>query len=442
MRPLILALLTGVLLWSNGEAYPSANTMGNVLLAYRWITEGSASIAGFAALPARYRDWETTQDLPTYNRFGPGASLALAPVVALGVAAGVPPEDVGTWTYLDKLVASFLIATASLAIFAAAGRLAGEGPAGLATFAVVAGTSLASVAGQRSWQHPLGVLGVALGWLCLVKARDDARWLGVAGLPFAIAVITRYPDAIFWAAALAYVAFTMRRRVVAFLGWSAGPFAFLALYDAVLLGSPVANSYGAQLWQWAGLDGLPGTLISPSRGLFVYSPFLVFAAWTIARRAWRRERLWLYAAVAVTGFWIVHGTYIGWWGGWSFGSRYLLEAMPILASGFALAWAEVRPRWRIIMVATVAFGVMLQVAALLGYYHFWDGYNWDAFRITNADGSAAWDIRDPQWWWVIRSALATGGARWLVALPTALIFGALAFRAALPARPALRPALT
>jgi hypothetical protein len=436
-KTVAIALLTMAFLWANLEAYPSPNAMSNILLAYRFVTEGTANISGFDEIPAGFRNWETTDGYPEYNRFGPGTALALSPAVAVAIAAGVQPRDIGTWGYIDKAVATLLVVVAAIATFAAARRISGDGAAVLATFAAVAGTSIATIASQRTWQHPAGLAAVAIAWLWVVRGQVDERWLARAGLPLALAITVRYPLAVIWLACLAYLAFTHRRVVIPYLLWSAGPLIFLAIYTRVVFGSPVSNSYGPQLWQWAGLIGLPGNLISPSRGLLVYSPFLVAGLWAIGRRAWQREPLWWFALASCVGMWLVHGSYIGWWGGWSYGNRYLLEVVPIIASGVAVAWRGAGARWRYVLVASILFAVMIQVAGLLAYYHFWNGFNWDDAHVQVSDADAAramWALDDPQWWWTVRAAIATADIRAAILVPITLAFGYFAFRAGL-ARP-------
>lgn len=440
-RPVVLAIITLAFLWANLEAFPHPNGMSNLLLAYRFVTEGSARITGFDSVPAAFRDWQIRDGFPEYGRFGPGTAVALTPAVGLAIVSGVRPADILAWGYLDKAVATTLVVIAALATYAAARRFAGDGPAVLATFATVAGTALATIVSQRTWQHALAAAAVAIAWLLFVRSSEDERWSARAGLPLALAITARYPLAIFWFAGLAYVALARRKMIVPFLGWSAGPLLFLAIYNAVVFGSPAESSYGPQIWQWADPMGLPGILISPSRGLFVFSPFLVAGLLIAVRGARRRHPLWLFALASFVGLWLVHGTYIEWWGGFSYGERYLVETVPILASGVALFWrdAGVRARWA--LVAAIAFAVVLQVAGLLAYYRYWDGYNWDAVREQFEGGPAMWDLSDTQWWWTIRAAIATADVRTAILVPVTALFAFIAFRAGVtPPRAEARPA--
>jgi hypothetical protein len=435
-RTIAIALFTLGFLWANLEAYPHPDGMSNIFLAYRFITQGSANIGGFEEVPLGWRNWDKTEGFPDSNRFAPATAVALTPAVGLAIAAGVRPEDVLVWAYVDKAVATLLMSILAMATYAAARRVAGDGPALVATFAAVAGTSLATLVGQRTWQHALGAATIAIAWLWLIRGRDDARWLARGGLPLAVAIVARYPLGVVWAAGLAYVALTHRRQALPYVLWSAGPLIFLTIYNAVAFGSATENSYGPRLWQWAGLIGLPGSLISPSRGLLVFSPFLIAGLAVIGRRALRREPLWIFALASFVGLWVVHGTYIGWTGSWSYGNRYLLEFVPVLATGVALGWAGAGERGRWALAAAIVFAVVIQVAGLLAYYHFWDGFNWDVARVRDEEDGlpSMWNPLDTQWWWTIRAAIATADIRAAIVLPVTLAFGYFALRAGL-ARP-------
>jgi hypothetical protein len=57
-------------------------------------------------------------------------------------------------------------------------------------------------------------------------------------------------------------------------------------------------------------------------------------------------------------------------------------------------------RWRNVLGASIVFAVVIQVAGLLAYYHFWKGVNWDDARVQVDDADAArqmWDLSDPRW---------------------------------------------
>jgi len=92
-------------------------------------------------------------------------------------------------------------------------------------------------------------------------------------------------------------------------------------------------------------------LVSPYRGLFFYSPFLIFGVAGMIRMSrrenWRREGRLFLALTAV--YLLFLASFSDWEGGWSMGPRHLVPLLPFLATGavYGLAGArkKLRPVW-------------------------------------------------------------------------------------------------
>jgi hypothetical protein len=106
-------------------------------------------------------------------------------------------------------------------------------------------------------------------------------------------------------------------------------------------------------------------LFSPSRGLFIYTPWVLFSCWgIIAVFAASQERtLYRYLALAAIGETIVYAKYYYWWGGWCFGPRYFADLMPILT---ILLIPILKPlmqrsvlKYIFILLVTLSFGVQV-----------------------------------------------------------------------------------
>ena len=80
------------------------------------------------------------------------------------------------------------------------------------------------------------------------------------------------------------------------------------------------------------LAALAGQCISPSRGLFTFSPFLLFSLagmYLAFRRGWQTPLVY-YLAAGVALHWMAISAFGDWTGGYSFGPRYFSDVVPIL----------------------------------------------------------------------------------------------------------------
>ncbi|MGH2517436.1 MAG: hypothetical protein ACRDHP_17440, partial [Ktedonobacterales bacterium] len=155
-----------------------------------------------------------------------------------------------------------------------------------------------------------------------------------------------------------------------------------AVYNTLAFGGPLSQGYahlaGPQVFRtgqaqgflgitYPHLDALWQTTLGPYRGIFFFSPVLLLAIpgfrllWK--RIAWRAEAaLWL-AIVAVYGLFSV--SYFAWDGGFSFGPRQFLPALPFLM----LPLGEVvrpghHPRWRLVAAILAAVSLLLTGASM------------------------------------------------------------------------------
>jgi hypothetical protein len=162
-----------------------------------------------------------------------------------------------------------------------------------------------------------------------------------------------------------------------FAAAAAVPLSFQLWYNAAYLGDAFAPQVpmGFRFWRGRATNTLPGLLVSPSRGLFVYSPVLVFSLVGFLL-AWRKRGDLLVRALAI-GVLLdlaVHARWWVWWGGGCYGPRYLADLTPAFA--FAIQpcvglLGRVRA-WRIAFGATLAWSVLAHAAGAYWYDGDWD----------------------------------------------------------------------
>jgi hypothetical protein len=150
----------------------------------------------------------------------------------------------------------------------------------------------------------------------------------------------------------------------------------------------VEKTGSPELWQTPLWKGLAGLLISPSRGLLVFSPILGLAFWgmvEIWRSAeWRSMRpltLGVLAMMALQCKWF------DWWGGWTFGYRPWLDVVPFLALFIVPALEpalRTLPRQALFAVA-LGWSVFVQALGAFSYDRTWNDRVLHVVRVSGAE---------------------------------------------------------
>ena len=105
--------------------------------------------------------------------------------------------------------------------------------------------------------------------------------------------------------------------------------ALLFLYNFHYWGAPVKGGYKTTGFQLSP-SGLLGLLLSPGRGLLVFCPVLALSipGWYFISRHSKTQAVFL--LLTAGPLYCLYGFWKFWWGGWSWGPRFLLPVIPIL----------------------------------------------------------------------------------------------------------------
>jgi len=213
--------------------------------------------------------------------FPPGVAILALPVLVPAALAGVSPSDATALLLLGHLAAAIIEAIAVLLLWSVFRRfVSARWSVGLVLLYFLA-TSVRTVASQALWQHAGVHLGIALAlWLVLDDRPMSPRRVFLAGLATGFGTVARQTTAIVLAGIVSRRTFL---RSVAGFGIGVIP---LLVYNAVAFGNPFEQGYGSKPFDTPIPMGLYGLLLSPSRGLFVYAPYLLFAVAALVL-AWR-----------------------------------------------------------------------------------------------------------------------------------------------------------
>jgi hypothetical protein len=278
------------------------------------------------------------------NCFGLGPSLAAVPVLAVaGWLVGPLDEHLDWLFWAGKLTAAAYVAASAAVIFLIVRRFCRVAPAVLIALLYGLGTCAWSVSSQSLWQHAPNQFFLAIACYGLCRLRDYSAYAVLAGAALGAAAWCRPTSGLFVLTTVAYLLWTNRPALVGLLAgglpFAVGMAAYnLYLYgDLVVLGqarvvvAAVERTGSSNMWQTPLWLGAWGKLLSPSRGLFVFSPFLVFAALG-AWRVWRDATYEPLRALTlgVLAIWGVEFHFFDWWAGWSFGYRHLVDTVVLL----------------------------------------------------------------------------------------------------------------
>ena len=339
------------------------------------------------------------------NQYGVLPGLLWLPVAAiLDIAAGDLAERPRLLWYGAKTVAAALVAGSAVFLFFSLLNWLSLASAALLALIFGVGTCVWAISSQALWQQTANLFFLSAGtWAFFLSFKKGRPTAVVAGILLGLAVFSRPLSAIPLVAVAGYYMLRDRRQLAAFL-LGGLPVAMLwATYNWVVFGSildrgqllgsqavALVQTGSPEIWQTSTIDGLLGILVSPSRGLLIFSPFLLFS-FAGALLAWRERR---YEAlrllsIAVTVHLLVVCHYFSWWGGWSFGYRYLVDQIPFLILCLVPCWQVIRERRfiRLAFVGCVVFSVTVQVLGAFSYHlHGWNARQ-AGYRVYGLPGS-------------------------------------------------------
>ncbi|MBX9789115.1 MAG: hypothetical protein K2Y37_09390 [Pirellulales bacterium] len=335
------------------------------------------------------------------NVFLPGAAITAVPVFGgIEFFSGPLTDRPRAFWFASKWVASLCVAASAVYVFAAALGFLSRPQAMLVACAYGLGTDVWSMSSQALWQHGPNELFLAMGVFHLTRIDRGIGHAVLCGLANAAATWCRPTGAIVVVAVGAYLAVANRRALAAYL-LSGLPLAIALLgYNWHYLGGPLrfgqtdiealalAKTGNGAIWQTPLWLGAAGLLVSPSRGLFVFSPLLLATLpgmYLIFRRdTYRTLRPLVVATVLI---WCVESRHFDWWGGWSYGYRHIVDTMPLLTLLLVPVLPTMLRRrgWAGIFGLLLIWSIGVQALGALAY----DFTGWNArraYRLVESNG--------------------------------------------------------
>jgi hypothetical protein len=390
----------------------TSDTVPNMYLPVSIILHGDFYLDRFPTLPRINQ-----RPLPYFLQFRNGRVISSYPVlpaimavpVYLGPVLWLKAEGISYGSpifsemciFSAKLAASLIAACSAVFVFLTLAAYASQSKAFALAHLYAFGTSAFAIASQALWMHGPAMLFLSIAaylWLCRPKR------LIAAGAMLSLAVAARPVMMVAAGIFTMYVAMRRPRELPRFLAVPAVVAALLLafnlhFYNSLSGGYREVNADMLQhqrlpsVWTSAIPTGLAGLLISPSRGLFIFSPFLLAGFWggirVLRDSRWRE---WQPLALSVFGQVLLFSCYSSWWGGMCYGPRLLSEACPYLVLLIAPVIPEIDAKRlrRVTFQVLAAASIFVQTAGAM----LWTG-NWYADPTdVDIDHARLWDWKD------------------------------------------------
>ena len=271
---------------------------------------------------------------------------------------------------MEKVTASLLAAACTALMYLLLRRRAGPGDGLLLALAFAFGTNTWMIGGQALWQHGLAELLLAGALLLLAGPCTAGRALA-AGALLGLLAGNRPPDAVLAAALGLYGLRWAGRRAPLLAAAAAVPAGLVLVYNLAAtgrLGGAYWLSGDASFFHHPLLPGIAALLVSPARGLFVFSPFLLLLPFGVGRalRDPGTRGLTLAAGAGVIVQVLLYAK-SEWRAGAAWGPRWLTDMLPLLFWMLAPVVVALRGAGRLAFVLATGAAIAIQAIGAFWY---------------------------------------------------------------------------
>jgi hypothetical protein len=301
----------------------------------------------------------------------------------------------------EKVVASIIGAMTAVVFFwVVYSQFISPWTALFGTAILALGTSMWSTATRALWQHGPLVLMFSVVMLLMVRAPRRPALVQYAGLVLAMTYVIRPTAAVAIVAITIYVLVFYRPWFLRYVGWALVVGVPWLVFNFAIYGALLPPYYAASRMDSPSFSALLGVLFSPSRGLLIFTPVVLFAVSGFVPSLRERAQRPLHIAFAgiVVGITCIVVSWEGWSGGHCFGPRLMTDVVPFLVyfvmfnfhlPAYVNQWVS-RCLSASIAISAV-LGVLIHAQGALRY----GPWQWN-YIPNYIDTSRIWDWTDPQ----------------------------------------------
>ena len=350
---LILSVcILGIIFFSKNQ-YGSSDPLGCLLTSQAILSYGTVNLDAYKEILAQYDAIYSyrimTRNDHLFYSYPIGSCIYAIPFVKLvnfigrdmSYIAHVPIYDI----WLQKVLSSFIVMSCFLLVYGICRCLLTSFHSIILSLAFVLGSSIASTMGTALWSFDFEVLFILICVLLILYDAHNLYKLDVYLLSFFLfsAYLCRPTAVIFVGVVAIYVLFKSWKlftKLSVSLCALFTVFIFFSLYQYNQVLPPYYDqSLHPTKTFWTALFGI---LLSPARGLFIYSPYLMVTfggLYFFGKKLFRSHLTWMASCWLVLVL-ITISLWPTWWGGHSFGPRLLTDVFPACMLLTIFVWDE------------------------------------------------------------------------------------------------------
>ncbi|MBN3891027.1 MAG: glycosyltransferase family 39 protein [Nostoc sp. JL31] len=410
LLPILIILVSTVIYLANGVTIGAGDTVPNTLLGFNLLENHTLNLDAFRTSHFCSTSYGNCYFFAEANNghlsstYPIGTAIITFPLYVIFYAylkvasyyAGQLPLDLTSVSFdvhrifFEKLAAT-IITSITVSIFYLSVRLKFSLTISLvSTFIFAFATNTWMTSSQGLWQHGTSNLMLTSTIYCLFKANRTSEksqkiWLLLAGVACGFLPSIRPTSAVYVIAAIVYSVFTYRfQSIFLFFGLvSAVPSILWNLYYFSNLSGAYLKLFPVSPYLFTFNNFITaslGTLISPSRGLLLYSPIVLYSLPGVYQvfklRFTKDEKLIGSMTIASIILLSSYGFYTVWWAGYSYGPRFMVDIIPIfcyLISYFFANRASKKLKSRkisainyLVFTTLIAFSTLTQLVGAFG----------------------------------------------------------------------------
>lgn len=355
----ITAFLLFLTIWCARVNYTQSDPQLTLLASQAIIENGSINLYSYktGATPEQFSTgkWKFTnrqRNETIYYSYPYGAVFLSIPFVAAGNALGLDMSIPAHESWMQCLLA----AVSAIIIFFLTDRLlqllTSSYIALFISLLMAFGSTYMSTVGSALWSFNYQLIFILLAVIQIIKT-ENGKAERVNPFLFGSLLFGAWlcrPSSLgFIAIAGLWLVFRQRKSIFAFAGMLAAWFLLFVMFSQQTFGLFLPPYYNPFFWTYSTVtystfpSRLMAMLFSPARGLFVFTPLLLFAFSGLFSQTLRKNKIYIGTLIWFVVQIILSALQPNWWGGWCFGPRLLTDCLPPLILLFAITvnnWLE------------------------------------------------------------------------------------------------------